>query len=62
MKQKLQKFLSGRYGFDNRTALWLEVCWKGKKLWISENFVKTYAYGGLKLYDKDGNCVEPVYD
>ena len=54
--------LTGRYGGDNRGALWMEVCRKGKKLWLSMYFITTDADGGVKYYDKDGNCAKPVFD
>ena len=32
--------LTGRYGYDNRLVAWLEVCYKGRKLWVSTLCVK----------------------
>ena len=53
--------LTGKVGFDDRDAMWVEVCYKGKKLWLSTYFVKTRADGRFKYYDKDGKCVEPAF-
>ncbi len=42
--------LTGRYGFDNRPVAWLEVCVKGKKLWVSSAFVKLTKEQDAFLY------------
>jgi len=56
-KGKLLK-LTGRFGFDDRDVEWLEVCYKGKKLWVSTNMLKTRSNGyTIRFYDKDGNRV-----
>ena len=60
-KGKLLK-LSGRSGFDDRDVFWLEVCYKGKKLWVSDNFLTHKDDGVLKFYNKDGKCVTPALD
>jgi len=60
-KGKLLK-LTGRYGFDDRGMEWYEVCYKGKKLWLSYNFITTRSNGvTIRFYDKDGKRVYPVY-
>ena len=54
--------LTGRTGFDNRHCEWFEVCYKGKKLWLSMWYIKVKADGvAIQLYDKDGNKVD-YYD
>ena len=54
--------LTGRTGFDNRNCEWFEVCYKGKKLWLSMWYIKVKADGvAIQLYDKDGNKVD-YYD
>ena len=61
-KGKLLK-LTGRYGFDDRDVEWFEVCYKGKKLWVSTNFLKVRSNGyTIRFYDKDGNRVYPTYE
>jgi hypothetical protein len=61
-KGKLLK-LTGRYGFDDRDVEWFEVCYKGKKLWVSTNFLKVRSNGyTIRFYDKDGNRVYPSYE
>ena len=42
--------LTGRYGWDNRPVAWLEVCVKGKKLWVSSAFVKLTKEQDAFLY------------
>ena len=60
-KGKLLK-LTGRYGFDDRDVEWYEVCYKGKKLWVSYNFITVRSNGvTIRFYDKDGKRVYPVY-
>ena len=50
--------LSGRTGFDDRDCLWFEVCYKGKKLWLSMWYIQTKPNDvAIQLYDKDGNKV-----
>ena len=61
-KGKMLK-LTGRTGFDDRHCLWFEVCYKGKKLWVSTNFLKVRSNGyTIRFYDKDGNRVYPTYE
>ena len=54
--------LTGRVGLDDRGVLWAEICKSGKKLWLSMYFIKCRADGRFKYYDKNGKCVEPVFD
>ena len=54
--------LTGRVGLDDRGVLWAEICKSGKKLWLSMYFIKCRADGTFKYYDKNGKCVEPVFD
>lgn len=50
--------LAGHTGFDDRGVEWFEVCYKGKKLWLSMWYIKTKSNGvTIQLYDKDGNKV-----
>ena len=52
--------LTGRWGFDDRGIEWLEVCYKGKKLWLSTNYIAVRSDGiVMRFYDKDGNRVYP---
>ncbi|MBR3273288.1 MAG: hypothetical protein IKF98_05175 [Clostridia bacterium] len=60
-KGKLLK-LTGYCGFDDRDVMWVQVCYKGKKVWLSTNFVKSRSDGRMKYYDKDGNCAEPTFE
>jgi hypothetical protein len=57
-KGKMLK-LTGRTGFDDRHCLWFEVCYKGKKLWLSMWYIQTKPNDvAIQLYDKDGNKVD----
>lgn len=57
-KGKMMK-LTGRTGFDDRHCLWFEVCYKGKKLWLSMWYIQTKPNDvAIQLYDKDGNKVD----
>jgi len=57
-KGKLLK-ATGNIGFDNRGCIWLEVCYKGKKLWLSTRYIKTKCNDTrIQFYDKDGNKVD----
>lgn len=49
--------LTGRTGFDDRafSTMWYEVCYKGKKVWVSMWYVQSRHDGVTKLFDKDGN-------
>jgi hypothetical protein len=49
--------LTGRIGEDDRDVIWFEVCYKGKKLWISWNFVMKGSGWAVKFYDKNGKRV-----
>jgi len=50
---------TGNIGFDDRTCMWLEVCYKGKKLWLSVAYIKTKCNDThIQFYDKDGNKVD----
>ena len=50
--------LTGNTGFDNRGVEWFEVCYKGKKLWLSMWYIQTKRNGvAIQLYDKDGNKI-----
>jgi hypothetical protein len=51
--------LTGRIAMDDRMVLWYEVCYKGKKLWLSTNFVMRSSLGGVKFFDKDGKRIDP---
>ena len=51
--------LTGRYAFDDRGVSWFEVCYKGKKLWLSGNNVMRNSLGGIKFFDKNGKRVYP---
>ncbi len=42
--------LTGRFAADNRKVIWLEVCYKGKKLWISQPFVDLSEEEIIALY------------
>jgi len=57
-KGKLLK-VTGNFGLDDRAFIWLEVCYKGKKLWLSEWYVKKECNSNyFQFYDKDGNKVD----
>ncbi len=57
-KGKLLK-LTGNLGIDDRNVVWLEVCYKGKKLWLSSAYIKTKCNDTrIQLYDKNGNKVD----
>ena len=42
--------LTGRYGYDDRGIAWLEVCYKGQKLWISSVYVELAEAQWFELY------------
>jgi len=52
--------LTGNIARDNRGYDWYEVCYKGKKLWLSENNIQksTYTYR-LRFFNKDGKRINP---
>ena len=60
-KGKLLK-LTGYTGFDDRGVMWVQVCFKGKKVWLSTNFVNSRSDGRMKYYDKNGKCAEPTFE
>jgi len=49
--------LTGRVGGDDREVQWFEVCYEGKKLWISWNFVMKDSEWAVKFFDKNGKRV-----
>jgi len=53
--------LTGYTGFDDRGAMWVQVCNKGEKVWLSAYFVCSRSDGRFKYYDKDGNKAEPIF-
>ena len=54
--------LAKHIGFDDRDVIWYEVCYKGRKLWLSSNFICRGSNYAFKFYDKDGNRVYPKFD
>ena len=61
-KGKMLK-LTGRTGFDDRHCLWFEVCYKGKKLWLSWNNIQKSTYTrSVRYFDKDGKRVPDPLD
>jgi hypothetical protein len=49
---------TGRWASDDRGVNWEEVCYKGKKLWVSDNFLYMETeYYEPKYYDKDGKRI-----
>ena len=48
---------TGRYAEDDRDVCWEEVCYKGKKLWVSDNFLYMETEYLPKYYDKDGKRI-----
>lgn len=59
---------TGYIGVDDRIDIpgaynWVQVCYKGKKLWVSKNFLKTKSIGDISyvnLYTKDGKFVKGI--
>jgi len=52
--------LTGRIGIDDRIVSWYEVCYKGKKLWLSwHNIQKSTVTKLARFFDKDGNRIDP---
>ena len=52
--------LTGNIARDNRGYDWYEVCYKGKKLWLSENNIQKSTYNnGLRFFNKDGKRINP---
>ena len=54
--------LAKHIGFDDRDVIWYEGCYKGRKLWLSSNFICRGSNYAFKFYDKDGNRVYPKFD
>jgi hypothetical protein len=49
---------TGRWASDDRGVNWEEVCYKGKKLWVSDNFLYMESdFYEPKYYDKDGKRI-----
>ena len=44
--------MTGRYGVDDRFVAWWEVCYKGKKVFVSENFLELEDDGFPATYKK----------
>ena len=44
--------LTGRFAADDRKVIWIEVCNKGKKLWISQPFTDLSEETVLVLYNQ----------
>ena len=54
--------LTGNRALDNRGVLWFEVCYKGKKLWLSWNNIQKSTYTHMvRYFDKDGKRVPDSY-
>jgi hypothetical protein len=59
---------TGYIGVDNRIMRpgaynWVQVCYKGKKLWVSKNFLKTKSIGDISyvnLYTKEDKFVKGI--
>jgi hypothetical protein len=52
--------LTGRFAADDRFVTWYEVCYKGKKLWLSANYImRSSRTDDYKFFDKDGNRINP---
>ena len=59
---------TGYIGADNRIIIpgtynWVQICYKGKKLWVSKNFLRTKRIGDISyvnLYTKDGEFVKCI--
>ena len=59
---------TGYIGADNRIIIpgtynWVQVCYKGKKLWVSKNFLRTKRIGDISyvnLYTKEGKFVKGI--
>ena len=59
---------TGYIGADNRIIIpgtynWVQVCYKGKKLWVSKNFLRSKRIGDISyvnLYTKDGEFVKCI--